>query len=91
MKPKKFSQIYREAAEKLASTKRAMSIIDAIYASRDFSNEIYHRTTVQFWFLELFFNNENGYDFCDANGKHDLNHRITALLLASEIAKSEGK
>lgn len=84
MKPKKFSQIYREAAESLFNHLFLYDRPIYIHGVEEFPCWDYPKEEdkkIIKHFKELFFTGEN---FTSNN------HRITALLLASEIAKSEG-
>lgn len=93
MKQKKFSQIYREAAESLFKIRRFGCCYHIHIAEYGFYSGEY-LTDVQEYFTNLFYEGnpvvaKDSYYF----GGSDLSctyHRITALLLASEIAKSEG-
>lgn len=94
MKPKKFSQIYREAAERLDKYKKYGCCwhINHIEFGNYTGNYV---TDAQNYFSKLFYPDENinaseHYYFGSTSNQDCINHRITALLLASEIAKSEG-
>lgn len=88
MKQKKFSQIYREAAERLFKDNSSkLGCCYYISASEGFAG---YKTGAQFYFSYLFQQGIRVYYFGELEDQDCINHRITALLLASEIAKSEG-
>lgn len=92
MKQKKFSQIYREAAELVFDNKRVKRGVCAAISIAEGNFMISYYTKAQNYFHSIFTingNREMNY-FGDRDNQDCINHRITALLLASEIAKSEG-
>jgi hypothetical protein len=92
MKQKKFSQIYKEAAESLFNEGKEIGCArDADYHIYRFDYRDSYFSPAQNYFSNLYFDtHEYNYWHLDTANKDCINHRITALLLASEIAKSEG-